>query len=331
MQPDTKPVEVGWMLRAMLGRVLSLVADPTIVLSFGRPGFLLHSLSFDPNDLAVDLSSQRCLITGANQGIGFETARALAGLGAEVVLLCRDRQRGLDAAARIATEHKYARVDVVALDMSDLRSVRAVAPGLRERKIDVLVHNAGLLPSERVVTADGIEQTMATHVVGPHLLTGLLHPAYTDNARVVWVSSGGMYSNKLSLDDWNWEKRPYDGVAAYAQTKRMQVVLSELWAQRLPGIRVNCMHPGWADTSGVGTSIPRFHRLMKSVLRTPAEGADTIVWLAASPAAQNLSGLFFLDRAPRTPYYMPFTRETAADRQALWGLCERLIDAPPAA
>lgn len=319
------------MLRALLGHALSLVADPTIVGSFSRPGYSIHALSFDPADLVVDLSSQRCLITGANQGIGYEAARSLARLGAEVVLLCRSRQRGLDAAARIEAEYQQARVEVMELDVSDLSSIGALAPRLREPRIDVLVHNAGLLPGDRVVTADGIELTMATHVIGPHLLTGLLREAFAEDARVIWVSSGGMYSTKLSLDDWNWEIRPYDGVAAYAQTKRMQVVLSELWAERLrsDGVCVNCMHPGWADTSGVRTSIPRFHRVMKSVLRTPAEGADTIVWLAASPAARDLSGKFFLDRTPRTPYYVPFTRETAAERAALWDLCERLIESVP--
>jgi NAD(P)-dependent dehydrogenase (short-subunit alcohol dehydrogenase family) len=316
-------------LPTVVGRALSLVVDPTIILSFSRPGYSIHALSFAAEDLAVDLSQRRCLITGANQGIGFDAALQLAGLGAEVILLCRSLQRGEAAVARIRAQTGNLRVRATRLDVSELADVRRTAQELAGEPIDVLIHNAGLLPAARVVTADGIEQTMATHVVGPHLLTRLLCPALRSSARVVWVSSGGMYSQKLNLDDWNWERRPYDGVQAYAQTKRMQVVLSELWAELLApdGRSSNCMHPGWADTAGVRTSIPRFHKLTRAILRSPAEGADTIVWLAASPAAQRWNGRFFLDRTPRATHYLPFTRESEADRRALWNLCEQLTGA----
>jgi len=316
----------GSTLRAAVGRVLSLILDPTVAASFSRPGYVVHGWAFDPNDLDVDMSTRRCLITGANQGIGYEAACGLAKLGAEVVLLCRNRQRGMEAATRIVAQHGGARVEVVELDVSDLRMIQRLGPMLRERKIDVLVHNAGLLPSERILSNDGIELTMATHVVGPHLLTRQLRAAFTGDARVIWVSSGGMYTTKLSLDDWTWEKRPFDGVAAYAQTKRMQVILSEMWAEALigKGVCVSCMHPGWADTSGVRTSLPRFHTLMRSVLRSPAEGADTVVWLAASAAASTVHGKFFLDRVARRTHYLPMTSESEAQRRALWDLCERL-------
>jgi NAD(P)-dependent dehydrogenase (short-subunit alcohol dehydrogenase family) len=328
--PIVSEVEPMSRLQKVVGHTVSLLVDPTIVLSFSRPGFSIHSLSFDPADLDVDLSSRRCLITGSNQGVGYEAALGLADLGAEVVLLCRSAQRGGEAAERIRERTGNARVRAVALDVSDLRAIRETAAELAQAPVDVLVHNAGLLPDRRTLTKDGLELTMATHVVGPHLLTEMLVPALPKGARVIWVSSGGMYAQKLSLDDWNWEKRPYDGVQAYAQTKRMQVVLSELWAERLArsGVRVNSMHPGWADTSGVRTSIPRFHRLTKSILRSATEGADTIVWLAASPAPQKLSGKFFLDRTQRATHYLPFTTEVEADRRALWELCEELIGTP---
>jgi dehydrogenase/reductase SDR family protein 12 len=315
-------------LAAWLGRGLSRLVDPTILLSFDRTGYRIHSLAFRPGDLDVDLSSRRCLVTGANSGIGYETALALADLGAEVDLLCRSRERGERARERIREQTGNSRVGVEEVDLSSLASVRAAGERLAARPVDVLVHNAGLLPDERIETEDGFELTWAVHVLGPHLLTRALRPALerSPEARVVWVSSGGMYARRLELDDTSWRKRPYDGVTAYAETKRAQVVLSELWAERLRGTRVlvNAMHPGWAETPGVRSSLPTFFQLTQWILRTPAEGADTAVWLAASEPARAFSGRFFFDRAPRRTHLLPFTRESESDRRRLWRLCEKL-------
>jgi len=314
-------------LRRWLARGLSALVDPTIALSFDRTGFRIHSLAFDPDDLELDLSARRCLITGANSGIGFETALALADLGAEVVLLCRSRERGEEAAGRIRECTGSRRVILEALDISDLAAVRELSGKLAAAPVDVLVHNAGVLPAARIETRDGLELTWATHVVGPHLLTKLLRPALerSADARVVWVSSGGMYTQRLRLDDPNWTQRPvYDGVAAYAETKRAQVVLAELWAERLrkTGVAVNAMHPGWADTPAVRSSIPTFYRVTKRILRTPAEGADTVVWLAAAERAREYTGRFFFDRSPRRTHPLPWTRESLDDRRQLWRLVE---------
>jgi NAD(P)-dependent dehydrogenase (short-subunit alcohol dehydrogenase family) len=314
-------------LAATLGRGLSFLVDPTIVFSFDRNGFRIHSLAFDPSDLDVDLAGRRAVVTGANSGIGFEAARALADLGAEVILLCRDAERGETAATRIREETGNARVRAEVCDVSSLESVRKLAAVLGDEPLHVLVHNAGGLPDERIETPEGLELCWATHVAGPHLLTKLLQPALerADDARVIWVSSGGMYTRRLNLDDPAWKKRKYDGVLAYAETKRAQVVLSELWAQRLRrhGISVSAMHPGWADTPGVQSSIPGFHRVTRAILRTPAEGADTVVWLAAAPGAAERSGRFFFDRVARRTHLIPGTEEPQKARRALWRRCER--------
>jgi dehydrogenase/reductase SDR family protein 12 len=311
-----------------LGRALSRVVDPFIVSSFDRTGFRIHSLTFQPDDLDVDLSGKRCIVTGANSGIGYETALALADLGAEVVLGCRSRDRGDEAVRQIRGQTGNARVSLELLDVSDLGLVREAAARLASGPVDVLVHNAGVLPDERVVTGDGLELTFATHVVGPFLLTRLLQAALekSPDGRVIWVSSGGMYTRRLNVDDPNWKRREYDGTIAYAETKRAQVVLSELWAEELEhtSVVVNAMHPGWADTPSVKRSLPRFHRLTRSILRTPAEGADTVVWLAASARARHRTGRFFFDREARRTYLLPFTREPSEDRRALWRLCERI-------
>jgi dehydrogenase/reductase SDR family protein 12 len=315
-----------------IGRALSRVVDPFIVGSFDRTGFRIHSLAFPPDDLDVDLSGRRCLVTGANSGIGYETALALADLGADVVLLCRSRERGEKAAERIRQRTGSARVALEVLDVSDLAAIREAAPRLAAEPVDVLVHNAGVLPDERAETAQGLELTVATHVVGPFLLTALLRNRLekSPDGRVIWVSSGGMYTRRLNLSDPNWNHRAYDGVVAYAETKRAQVVLAELWADELRSgsVVVNAMHPGWADTPAVKTSLPRFHRLTRRILRTPAEGADTVVWLAASRRAREWTGRFFFDREPRRTHLLPFTRESEEDRRALWALCQRLCAEP---
>jgi NAD(P)-dependent dehydrogenase (short-subunit alcohol dehydrogenase family) len=312
-----------------LSRGISRLLDPTIALSFDRTGYRIHALGFRPSDLDVDLFGRRCLVTGANSGIGYETAVALADLGAEVQLLCRSVERGEEAAERIRKQTGNARVVCVELDVSDLEAVRQVSARFVDAPVDVLVHNAGVLPARLERTRDGLERTFATHVAGPHLLTRLLRPALeaSDDARVVWVSSGGMYTRRLQVRDPGWETRDYDGVTAYAETKRAQVVLAELWAEQLEGRAcVNAMHPGWADTPSVRSSLPRFHRVTRAVLRTPAEGADTVVWLAASPKARDLTGRFVFDRTPRRTHYLPGTEESPADRAELWQLCEELAD-----
>ena len=315
-----------------LGEALGRIVDPTIVLSFDRNGYRIHSLAFDPADLDVDLNGKRCLVTGANSGIGYETALALADLGAEVVMLCRSAIRGEDAAERVRQQTGNKRVRVERLDVTDLAQVRKAGEKLAKKPVDVLVHNAGVLPDERNITRDGLEETFAAHVAGPHLLTKLLAPrlAESESGRVVFVSSGGMYTKRLDLKDVDWKKRDYDGVSAYAQTKRMQVVLAELWANRLKrqGTAVTSMHPGWADTPSVRSSLPGFFRITEAILRTPAEGADTVVWLAASEPARELSGEFVFDRKPRGKHYLPGTRESDKMRKALWRLCERVTKEP---
>jgi NAD(P)-dependent dehydrogenase (short-subunit alcohol dehydrogenase family) len=309
------------------GRALSHVVDPFVVSSFDRTGFRIHSLTFRADDLDVDLSGTRCLVTGANSGIGYQTALALADLGAEVVLLCRNGERAERAAQQIRELTGNSRVISELVDVSDLGSIHAAAARLSANPVDVLVHNAGVLPDERVVTSDGLESTWATHVIGPFLLTRLLRASLekSPDGRVIWVSSGGMYTRSLNLGDPNWTQREYDGVIAYAETKRAQVVLSELWAEELraSSVVVNAMHPGWADTPSVKSSLPRFHRVTRNILRTPAEGADTVVWLAACPRARHSTGRFFFDRQERRTHLLPFTSESDEDRRALWKLCEQ--------
>jgi dehydrogenase/reductase SDR family member 12 len=307
---------------------LSRLLDASILLSFDRTGYRRHAADFVPTDLHVDLAGRVCLVSGANSGIGFETALALAARGGRVWMLCRNRERGLAAVRDVRARTGSRRVHLGVVDVADAGSIQQFVRSLKTPVVDVIVHNAGVLPDERTESTDGHELTFATHVLGPWRLTRRLLPRLrrSRDARVVFVASGGMYTQALSLRDWAWRERPYDGVVAYAQTKRMQVVLAELLAAELKdsGICVNAMHPGWADTPAVRTSLPRFWNVMRRVLRTPAEGADTVVWLAASAAARGQTGRFWFDRQARSTHLLPWTQERRQDRQALRRLCERL-------
>jgi dehydrogenase/reductase SDR family member 12 len=312
--------------------------DRSIYFSFDASGFRRHARAFDAHDLEVDLAGRTCLVTGASSGLGVEIARGLYERGANVLLLCRDVakgetvMRGLTEAGGRAPSAKTGSLAVHAVDLSDMASVR----GFAERytgPVDVLVHNAGILPLEATVTKDGLELAVATNLVGPFLLTHLLWARLRASAdpRLIHVSSGGMYSEKLDVAllfaPAPVPPAPYDGVVAYARTKRAQVVLSEQLAARAPHVHTSAMHPGWADTPGVSTSLPRFHRFTRGRLRTPAEGADTVIWLAASAAGRDAGGRFFFDRAPQSPHLLARTHETEEERAPLWSEMCRLVGA----
>ncbi len=307
------------------GEALSRVIDPFVVFSFDRTGYAIHSLGFAPDALDVDLEGQRYAVTGANSGIGRATARGLAARGAEVVLLCRNRDRGEAAAEALRAETVNDRITAIQLDVSSADDIERASAQLADEPLHGLIHNAGVLPKARTTGASGLETTWATHVVGPYLLTRRLEtPLRSAAGRVVFVSSGGMYTQRLEVDDPNWRRRPYDGVRAYAETKRAQVVLAELLAEAWHGIiAVNAMHPGWADTPAVASSLPGFHRVTQRILRTPEQGADTVLWLAASREAKGESGGFWFDRKRRATHWLPHTREALADRERLRARCIR--------
>ncbi|MGP8240324.1 MAG: SDR family NAD(P)-dependent oxidoreductase, partial [Solirubrobacteraceae bacterium] len=256
------------------------------------------------------------LLTGATSGLGLAAAEGFARLGAAVRLAVRSEQRGERARAQILARSGNSDVQVGLCDLSDLKSVRQFAERLvgETERLDVLVNNAGALAGERTLSVDGIELTFATNVLGPFLLTNLLVPLLERSrpARIVNVSSGGMYTQRIHLDDLQMDHEKFDGPAAYARTKRAQVILTELWAERLrgTGVVVHAMHPGWADTPGLESSLPRFYALTKRLLRTPQEGADTIVWLGAASEPARSSGGFWHDRRERPTHRVPQTKQT---------------------
>ena len=305
----------------LLARALDTALDRTVVPGYTKIGYWLRRPTWDRDDPRPgSLAGKAVAVTGGSSGLGKAAAAAMARLGATVHLVVRDLAKGRDADTDVRGEVPGAEILLHRCDVSDLSSVRAFASALRgsAERIDVLVHNAGAMPPSRQETADGHEVALATHVLGPVLMTELLRPVL-EGARVVVVSSGGMYAQRLAASDPEFLEGEYSGTVAYARTKRMQValapVLQERWAA--DGIALHTMHPGWADTPGVVTSLPVFHKVMGPLLRDPATGADTIVWLAATDPAPG-GGQFWMDRAPRPEHYLPITRESTADLDRLW-------------
>ena len=317
------------MVTALITNVIDRTLDWTVVPGYSRLGYALRRRSWG-DDPAASLEGWSILVTGAGSGIGATACERFARAGATVHMLVRDRERGEDARAMLSERTGSDRLVLEVCDISSLASVREFAAGFAERnpELHLLVNNAGVMPPERTHTGEGIELTFATNVLGPFLLTNLLLPTLRSGApsRVVNVSSGGMYTQKLDVDDLQLERREYNPAAFYAHTKRCEVVLTRLWADRLlrTGVSVNAMHPGWADTPGVRTSLPRFRKLMRPLLRDADQAADTIVWLATAPEPTSKPGGLWHDRSPRPLHRVPWTRESAADRARLWEQCSRL-------
>ncbi|MCC6131978.1 MAG: SDR family NAD(P)-dependent oxidoreductase [Acidobacteria bacterium] len=303
-------------------RILDTLLDRSVVFSYDRFGYERHRRSFDRSDLEVDLSGRVCLVTGANSGIGLATAEALARLGARVHLLCRNPERGQEALATIKQSCRNRAVYLHIVDVSERSSILAFCRRLREPRVDVLVHNAAVLPDHHIQTSDGLELTLATNLAGPFLLTHLLLDKLDRSGagRVVFVSSGGMFTQRLVVDELEPSRERFDGVTAYARTKRALVVLASLLTEKYQetGITFNSMHPGWADTPAVKESLPAFYRLTRLILRSPAEAADTVVWLAAAARLAGVSGRFFFDRREEETYPLPFTKESPEEREKLW-------------
>jgi NAD(P)-dependent dehydrogenase (short-subunit alcohol dehydrogenase family) len=303
---------------------LDAVADRLIVPSFSRLGHAARSRGFDP---LPRLDGRTVALTGPTSGIGEAAAEGFAALGARLVLIGRNRDKLSALAERLPGDHA-----IEVADLTSLADTRELADRLDAAALDVVVHNAGAMFDEHAFTEEGLERTLALNLVAPYLLTeSLLADGLRPDARVVLVSSGGMYGVGLSLRDQRTAEG-YRPAIAYARAKRGQVVLTEAWATALPdGPSFHAMHPGWADTPGVASSLPTFRTITRPFLRTPAEGADTILWLAADPDVPARSGRFWLDRSPRPTHYRSATKETPDQRERFLAELAALARYPVAA
>jgi dehydrogenase/reductase SDR family protein 12 len=288
---------------------------------FTRLGYREAKKRWKP--LSAYQRDRHVVITGGTSGVGLAAAEKLAALGASITLVARNKTKA-EATARdlaVATGNRKIKVEIA--DMGVMAEVHALADRLVRtgRPVDMLINNAGALFNPREQTAEGFEKSFALLLLGPYILTEGLRPALAaaESPRVVNVLSGGMYSQKIHVDDLQSQRGRYSGTTAYARAKRGLMILTEEWADAWAddGIVVNAMHPGWADTPGVETALPAFYKLTRKVLRSPEEGADTAIWLATSTEAGAVTGKFWLDREQHPSHLSSFTVESTQDRQAL--------------
>ena len=319
MQTPTLPSSIPQPVE----KVVDALLEATIVPSFTKIGPKVRSRVGDWAE-HPPVIGLRVLLTGGTSGIGREVVQTLVEHGADVILTSRSQDRADKAVTEIVAEaavggRSPGEARGMALDTADFDSINRLVDQLKdEPPLDVVIHNAGALTAEYRANAQGIEATLASHLVGPYHLTMSLLPHLAKPARVLWMSSGGMYTQGLDVDRLEMTAENYRGSVAYARAKRGQVELVSRLAPRLaPDVIMHAMHPGWVATEGVDQGLPGFSKLMGPLLRDPSEGADTMVWLAAGGADDAEPGSFFLDRRRRRTVYLPGTSTTDAERQAL--------------
>jgi dehydrogenase/reductase SDR family protein 12 len=314
-----------------VSRIADALLEGSIAGSFSRAGYETRSRLEHWTPLTnYDMTAKTVVVTGPTSGLGKELAFILRRANANLVLVARNQEK-LDALGKeLSSVAGNGAITKVVADMGNLASVRTACNEVISTisAIDVMVHNAGALSKIFSQTDDGVESTVASHVVGPFLMTTMLLTLLRKaHGRVVTVSSGGMYAAPLphlrqggSLE---MSSAKFDGTRQYALAKRAQVTLNEMWATRETEVEFHAMHPGWADTPGVQEALPTFRKVTKALLRTPAQGADTIAWLAMEPQLPANSGSFWCDRSTRSLHRLPTTKrsDTQSARDALWSWC----------
>ncbi|TLZ45300.1 MAG: SDR family oxidoreductase [Methanobacteriota archaeon] len=242
------------------------------------------------------------IVTGANSGIGKATALGLARLGGTVVMACRDAERGGAAQREVVQESKNSKVTLMIVDLASQASIQSFVEEFSQdyRRLDALVNNAGVFTWKRELTPDGLERQFAVNYLAGFLLSHLLLDKLTASSpsRIVNVTSTAGTRATIDFDDLQGEKK-YRGYTAYGQSKLAQFLFTAEFARRLEGtgVTVNACHPGVIKTNLGGQDSPAIFRFVRIFFKKPAKGAETPVYLAASPAASSLTGQYFRDRA----------------------------------
>uniref|UniRef100_A0A673HXA8 Dehydrogenase/reductase SDR family member 12-like n=1 Tax=Sinocyclocheilus rhinocerous TaxID=307959 RepID=A0A673HXA8_9TELE len=283
---------------------------------FTKGAFLSASKNFVEKDLETSVAGRSFMITGANSGIGKATAMAIAKKGGTIHMVCRNKDKAEEARAEIAKESGNKEIYVHILDLTETKKVWEFAESFKKKYKTLNVLVSMIFHSKLML--------LFTVYILIKSLIPLLEKS--PDPRVITVSSGGMLVQKLRTGNLQSQRGRYDGTMVYAQNKRQQVVMTEQFAKAHPNIHFSVMHPGWVDTPTIANAMPDFHSSMKERLRTPEQGADTVVWLAVSEAAvKNPSGHFFQDRQMVSAHLpLAWTRSSQLEDQKFMSVMEDL-------
>ena len=270
------------------------------------------------------------LITGANSGIGKATATALAEMGAHVVMMSRDMNRGEEARQEVMFISKSNQVDLLQCDLASLSDVRRFSCDFiaKYSRLDVLINNAGIYTEKRMETVDGYEYQIGVNHLGHFLLTRMLLDLMKKSSpsRIINVASGAHFGGKIDFADIQ-STRKYSGWKAYAQAKLANILFTYELAHRLEdtGVTANCLHPGFVNSRfGVNRSTGKANlmmKLMKPFTIEPSAGAETSIYLAASPEVEGVTGKYFAKRKEKASSKASYDLVSA---EKLWNLSEAL-------
>jgi NAD(P)-dependent dehydrogenase (short-subunit alcohol dehydrogenase family) len=260
------------------------------------------------------MNGKICLVTGASSGIGKATALGLANMGATVVMVCRDANKGQAALAEIKRKSSSSSVDLLLADLSSQEAIRRLASEYKSKyqQLHVLINNAGVYYTKRHVTVDGLEAMFAVNYLARFLLTNLLLDILQNSAPARIINVAGAYHarGKIDFDDLQGE-RDFDGQRANHQSKLADVLFTYELARRLEGtgVTVNCLHPGMIATDLIDKDkdFPVFfkylYKLSRPLMKSPAKGAETSLYLASSPEVDGVTGQYFVNKkiSPSSP------------------------------
>ena len=274
------------------------------------------------------MQGKTAIVTGANRGLGREMTRQLAAKGAKVIMACRSVRHAGEVRAELENENPEAQLQVMELDLADRGSITGFADSFIKayKTLDVLINNAGVQTPDRQVTPDGVELTFAINVLGPQLLTRALLPALKAAAAPRIVNVASDYAGGLDMEDLNFERRRYDAIAAYKQSKQANRMLTREWARRLQadGITANSMTPDLVASTDLFRHQPAAVKLLLRFIGLFAgasvrQGADTAVWLASDPEVAGATGGYYRKRRR-----MDCRFDAPKTEQQLWDKCTEM-------